>query len=180
MFQERIASRLGTIARTRLVCFATAIAVAIFASMPASAQSRQDLVLKYYQPMVIAVPDFTAGSPAEAEAAHAIAEIIADDLKQTGVFAPIDRATFTDKKVSIDGPPQFSDWQTIRTQELLVGRITSQPDNRIKVEFRLWDVFSGYQILGQQYFGDPDSFDRIGHIISAEIYVRVTGKPTFR
>jgi TolB protein len=160
----------------RFLCSAAVIAVAVFASMPASAQYRQDLVLRYYQLPRLAVPDFIAGSSSEADSAHAISEIIAKDLNQTNVFAPIDTGTFIDKTLSIDRPPEFADWRAKGIQGLLVGRVTRQPDDRIKVEFRLWDITAGLQFTGQQYLADPADLSRIGHMISVEIYQRVTGK----
>src|SRR5712691_2388180 len=55
-------------------------------------------------------------------------------------------------------------------------RVTRQPDGRIKAEFRLWDVFGAAQLAGQQYFSTPDNFRRIAHIISDQIYERLTGE----
>ena len=50
--------------------------------------------------------------------------------------------------------PRFADWRAINAQALVTGRITRQSDGRLKAEFRLWDVFAGQQLDGQQYFTD--------------------------
>ncbi|SHH17106.1 hypothetical protein [Bradyrhizobium erythrophlei] len=177
MFQERAASRLCTLTRRHAVYFAAAAGVAMFANAAARADFfRQQPVIRYFQPVLIALPDFLAGSPADAETAHAISQIIATDLKHSGVFVPIDQATFFEKNVNVDVLPQFADWRAIKAQELVTGRVTHQPDARIKVEFRLWDVFGGVQLAGQQYFSAPEDFSRIGHMISDTIYERLTGK----
>ena len=47
---------------------------------------------------------------------------------------------------------------------------------RLKVEFRLWDVSSGQQLTGQQYFTTPDNWRRIAHIVSDQVYERLTGE----
>src|SRR6202047_2998734 len=37
----------------------------------------------------------------------------------------------------------------------------TQGDGRVKAEFRLWDVFAGQQLHGQQYTTTPDNWRRI-------------------
>ena len=38
--------------------------------------------------------------------------------------------------------PRFADWRVINAQALVNGAVTVQPDGRLRVEFRLWDVFA--------------------------------------
>src|ERR1041385_5887409 len=49
------------------------------------------------QPMPIALPDFIGGTPADTEAARAVTQIIAGDLKRSGLFAPIDPAAYIER-----------------------------------------------------------------------------------
>lgn len=77
-------------------------------------------------------------------------------------------------------PPEFADWRRTSTDVLLSGRITRQPDDRIKIEFRLWNVSGGTHLVGRRYIGSPGDLSGIGHMISGEIYERVTNeKRTF-
>ncbi len=158
-----------------------AAAMAIAISAPAGADPfLKRPVIRFVQPVRIALPDFVAAGPSETELAKSLSQTIASDLKQAGPFELVDQVAFSKKNVNIDVPPEFSDWRRTSTQALIAGRITRQPDDRIKVEFRLWDVSSGAQLAGQQYVGSPDDLRGIGHMISGDIYVSTTNeKRTF-
>jgi TolB protein len=143
---------------------------------PAHAVLSIDVTQGNVQPLPIALPDFVAGSPADFEQARAITQIITADLKRSGLFAPIDPSAYLEKITTIDTVPRFPDWRAINAQGLVTGRITRQPDGRLKAEFRLWDVIGGTQLTGQQYFTSPDNFRRIAHIIADAIYERLTGE----
>ena len=111
-------------------------------------------------PLPIAVPDFVAGSPSDGEVGIGVAQVITNNLRRSGLFAPIDQAAFIERIVNIDAAPQFQSWKTINAQALVTGRMTRQGDGRLKAEFRLWDVASGQQLIGQQYFTSPEYWRR--------------------
>ena len=142
----------------------------------AAAVLQLDVTPGNFQPMPIAIPDFLGGTPADNETAVGVSQIITANLKRSGLFAPIDPAAFLEKIASVDVVPRFPDWRTINAQALATGRVTRQNDGRLKAEFRLWDVFAGQQLAGQQYFTTPDNWRRIAHIISDAIYERLTGE----
>ncbi len=129
-----------------------------------------------FQPLPIAVPDFIAGAAGDVDTARGVTQIITANLQRCGLFAPIDPAAFIEKIASVDTVPRFADWRTINAQALVTGRITRQNDGRLNAEFRLWDVVTGNQLDGQQYFTTPDNWRRIGHIISDDIYEKLTGE----
>jgi TolB protein len=129
-----------------------------------------------FAPLPIAIPNFVAGTPADGEVGGGVAQVITNNLKRSGLFAPIDPAAFIERVVDIDKAPQFQNWKTVNAQALVTGRMTHQPDGRLKAEFRLWDVATGQQLAGQQYFTSPEYWRRIAHIISDQIYERLTGE----
>lgn len=142
----------------------------------ASAQTKLVIPEGNVAPLPIAVTNFVAGSPADGEVGVGVAQVITNNLKRSGLFAPIDQAAFIEKIVNVDAAPQFQSWKTINAQALVTGRMTRQNDGRLKAEFRLWDVASGQQLTGQQYFTSPEYWRRIAHIISDQIYERLTGE----
>jgi TolB protein len=145
-------------------------------SRRAAAVLQLDVTPGNFQPMPIAVADFLGGAPSDNETALGVSQIITNNLRRSGLFAPIDPAAFLEKIASVDAVPRFPDWRTINAQALATGRVTRQSDGRLKAEFRLWDVLAGQQLAGQQYFTTPDNWRRIAHIISDAIYERLTGE----
>lgn len=129
-----------------------------------------------FQPLPIAITDFGGADP---NLGLQISAVISNNLKRSGLFAPIDKKAFIEKGTSVDAAPQFDGWKAINAQALVTGRITRDPSGRLKAEFRLWDVLAGQQLTGQQYFTDPNNWRRVAHIISDAIYTRLTGDKGF-
>lgn len=178
MADEIFSCRLGALTRRHFVCAGAAAAMATFAWKPACATLVRHPVER--TAVRIALPDFLAAS-ADTGPARLITEVIAANLARNGRFVLIDQAAFPDKAPSIDEWPRFANWRAIKTAVLLVGRVTRQPDGRLKVEFRLWDVSGDVseatQLIAKQYLGAPDKYPRIANIISDEVYDAVLGEP---
>ena len=128
------------------------------------------------QAIPIAVARFEAPSFDEQRFAEEVVQVIQGDLAGTGLFDPLDPASFIDKGASVLAVPKFSDWRIIKAQALLVGKVEKVPDGRIKAQFRLWNVFSGKQLAGEQFFIKNDNWRRVGHVIADVVYKRMTGE----
>jgi len=154
---------------------ATGSALAIVGARSA-AEQRLRLDPSEFQPIPIAIPNFGAGTPGDAQVGSDVAGVITNNLRRSGLFAPIDPAAFIERIANSDLAPNFQNWKTINAQALVVGRTARQSDGRLRAEFRLWDVVSGQQLAGQSYFTAPEYWRRIAHIISDQIYERLTGE----
>jgi TolB protein len=128
-------------------------------------------------PMPVAIPNFAASSPAQQQMATDMPKIITDNLKNTGLFKPLSPASFSQSPESIakEGV-RFNEWKPLGAQALITGTVTASADGRTRVEFRLWDVFGQAQMAGTAYTTTPQNWRRIAHIISDEIYKRITGE----
>lgn len=166
--------RYGAWFRRRVTVVLTLLAGMVIAPAIAEAQLNVDVTRGSQQPLPIAVTPFVGQ-----EADMPLTEVIINDLSGSGLFAPIDPATFIQTDIDPDGEPRFGDWRIINAQALLVGRVTRLGDDRINVEFRLWDVFGGQQLTGQQFTTTPQNWRRIAHIIADAIYQRLTGEPGY-
>lgn len=165
------------LSRRNMLTAAGGIAAGVLiAPNAARAVLKLDITQGTVQPIPIAIPDFVGGASGGADVGRLISSIITNNLKRSGLFAPLDPASFIEKVQTIDASPRFQDWRAINAQALVVGRVTRGSDGRFKTEVRLWDVFASTQLYGQQYFTQPDQIRRIAHIISDAIYERITGE----
>jgi TolB protein len=129
-----------------------------------------------FQPMPIAIPEFIPVMASDADTARGITQIITANLQRSGLFVPIDPATYVEKITNFDAQPNFQSWRSINAQALLVGRFSRQSDGRFRAEFRLWDVLGGQQLAGRQYVTTAENWRRLAHIISDAVYERITGE----
>jgi TolB protein len=155
---------------------ATGSTVAALGASSAWGQGRIHVDPDSFRPLPIAIPAFVPGTPADGQAGADIAGVITNNLRRSGLFAPIDPAAFIEHINNIDVAPQFPSWKQINADDLVTGRVTRQGDGRLKAEFRLWDVGTGQQLTGQQYVTSPEYWRRIAHIISDQIYEKLTGE----
>ena len=104
-----------------------------------------------------------------------IADVVENNLRQTGLFNPLSRKAFLQKPDIAHLKPRFEDWALIKSQALITGKI-SYKNEKLKVEFRLWDVLAGREMLALAFTTVPNNWRRVGHIISDKIYERLTGE----
>ena len=145
-------------------------------AMPARAQLEIDINKGNLDPVPIAVPDFIAGSSFERAFGQKVAEVIRADLERSGLFRSLDPASFLETQTNIDYKPTFADWRVIKADALVSGRIRQESENRVLVEFRLWDVFAGQQLTGVRFATTPENWRRTAHKASDAIYEALTGE----
>lgn len=153
-----------------LLVAAAASAAGLVAS-PARAELVVDVRGGQFTPMPIAITEFTGDGNLGVE----ITAVIANNLRRSGYFAPVDPTRFPERSPAFDAAPQFDLWRAQQVQGLVTGRVTRESSGRLRAEFRLWDITTGQQITGQQYFTDPANWRRIAHIISDAVFTRITG-----
>jgi len=142
---------------------------------PARAVVELNITQGTIQPLPIAIADFAGDGSIDPQVARDVSNVVANDLRASGLFIPIDQAAFIEQGVGTDTMPRFEDWRVVNAQALVVGRIGAS-EGRLRAEFRLWDVFAGKQLAGEQFFARPKDARRIGHIIADAIYERITGE----
>ncbi|KAF0119193.1 MAG: TolB protein [Rhodospirillaceae bacterium] len=142
----------------------------------AAAELVIDVTRGHAQPMPIAVTDLFGTAAQESRFGHDISRVVSADLERSGLFRPIDPKAFLQTPESLVMQPKFADWQVLNAQAMVSGRVIVQPDGRLRVEFLLWDVFAGEQLVGQALFTQAENWRRVAHMMADTIYSRLTGE----
>ena len=153
------------------------LALALFVASGSSARAelKIDITRGNIEPMPIAITRLV-GAGDEGRLGQDIARVVAADLQRSGLFRPIDQRAFIQKPEAMKVRPRFGDWRQINAQALVNGTIEREADGRVKVTFRLWDVFAERQLTGFIYRSVRTSWRRIAHKIADDIYKRITGE----
>ena len=104
-----------------------------------------------------------------------ISEIIENNFKGTGLFNPLPKDAFVQNPDIAHLKPRFEDWRLIKAQALVTGKILVK-DDKLKIEFRLWDLTASKEIMALAFTTTPSNWRRVAHIISDKIYERLTGE----
>lgn len=173
------AARIASGARNMAALLSLALSLVmagLFTAAPAEAALQIDINQGNTEPMPIAITDFLGAAGQEASAGTDIATVVTNDLERSGLFRPLSKASFIEKMTDINVPPRFGDWRVINSQALVTGQVKMEADGRLRVEFRLWDVYGEQQLTGLQFFTTPDNWRRVAHLIADAIYQRLTGE----
>jgi TolB protein len=154
----------------------TLIFMALLAAAPARAQLVIDINQGHLNPTPIATPSFLGAAPAEAQYGADIAAVVEADLESSGLFRPIPRNAFIEQISDLDLRPRFEDWRIINAQALLTGVVEMTSDARMRVSFRLWDVYGEQELEGLTFVTTPENWRRVAHKVADAVYSRLTGE----
>ncbi len=104
-----------------------------------------------------------------------ISIIVERNLKTSGLFNPLEKEAFLQKPDIANLKPRFEDWKLIKAQALITGKVNFV-DEKLRVEFRLWDILAGKEMMALAFTTVPTNWRRVGHIISDKVYQRLTGE----
>ena len=140
-------------------------------SAPAHAELKIDITRGNVEPVPIALPDLPGNAVGED-----IMRVVSGDLERSGLFKPIDHQAFIEKITEQTAMPRFADWRQISAAALVTGSIIEEGGDKVKVSFRLWDIYGEEQLSGKEYHTFKSNWRRIAHIMADEIYKRLTGE----
>ena len=104
-----------------------------------------------------------------------ISKVVENNLRSSGLFNPLKKEAFLQKPDIAHLKPRFEDWSLIKAQALITGEVKYQ-NEKLRVEFRLWDVLAGKEMMALAFTTVPDNWRRVGHIITDKVYQRLTGE----
>ncbi|MGV3770572.1 MAG: Tol-Pal system beta propeller repeat protein TolB [Sphingobium phenoxybenzoativorans] len=167
------------------IAFATATALVALAA-PAQAQLSVDVTDESASNLKIAVPAMPAqqsvSTPAGTtdELGRKIAEVIASDLKGSGLFEPSGPAGLKAVTVPEVTFPQYDHWSSMGMEALVQGYVRSTGgDAEITVGCYLYDVALKSELTRQGYVVSPRDWRRAAHKCADAIYARLSGESPF-
>ena len=104
-----------------------------------------------------------------------ISKVIEVNFRRSGLFNPLKKDSFVQNPDIAHVKPRFEDWRLIKAQALVTGKVTVTED-KLRAEFRLWDVVAAKEMIALAFSTTPDNWRRVAHIISDKIYKRLTGE----
>jgi len=103
-----------------------------------------------------------------------IPNIVTRNLERSGRFKAIPREDML-QKPSTGADVDFDDWSILGIEVLIVGRITQIGNDQYSIQFQLFDIFRGEQILGYRMSANQSSFKYVAHRIADMIFEKITG-----
>ena len=87
-----------------------------------------------------------------------ISLVVENNLKKSGLFNPLNKDAFLQKPDIAHLKPRFEDWALIKAQALITGKVNFI-DDKLRVEFRLWDVLAGKEMLALAFTTVPKNWE---------------------
>jgi TolB protein len=174
---------LGTAAAAQDVPAPPAAAAADPAAPPAEGQRlRVDITGGISSPMPIAIPAMPTPSTVSTAAGDTatlgtrVAEVITNDLKNSGLFNPIGPAGSASVAFAQVTAPDFPQWTSRGAQALVQGFVQSNGDGTLTVGCYLYDVFAQSELTRQGFVVAPSAWRRAAHKCADTVYTRLTGE----
>lgn len=104
-----------------------------------------------------------------------ISEIIRNDLASSGRFAPLAKADLISQPHEGE-QVNFQDWRLLRSEGLLIGKVSSQDGENYQVQFQLFDVYRAQQLVGKKYRIQAAGLRSLAHQIADKVYETLTGE----
>jgi len=122
---------------------------------------------------IAVVPFGWTGSAAGAP--ENIAAIISSDLSRSGRFTPLPDRDLVAHPTDAE-QVQFHNWRMLNVDNLVIGQVTETGAGGYTVQFQLFDVFRGKQLIGFSFPASHADLRRVAHHISDLIYKELTGE----
>ena len=127
------------------------------------------------EPLPIAIANFTGEEGGSSKIGMQISTVVSNNLVGSGQFKAIESAAFIAPPTNPSVRPNFTDWTPLGIKALITGSVKNINDQQIEVEFRLWDVIAETDLIGLRLSVNSKAWRRVAHIISDEIFERLSG-----
>ncbi|MDT3719763.1 Tol-Pal system beta propeller repeat protein TolB [Pseudomonas oryzihabitans] len=102
-----------------------------------------------------------------------IANIVSDDMRNSGVFSPIPRQNMLSQPTQAS-EVIFRDWKALGANYVLVGNVVPN-GGRLQITYALFNVSTEQQVMTGNVGGGTDQLRDMAHFISDQAYEKLTG-----
>ncbi|RPI12449.1 MAG: Tol-Pal system beta propeller repeat protein TolB [Lysobacterales bacterium] len=141
-----------------------------FAAATGHAQLRVDVTQGVRDAVPIAIVPF--GGQAEGTATD-VATVVANDLRMSGRFAPLERGDLVARPTS-GGEIRFEDWRLLRSDFIVVGRVLPDAPG-LAVQYELYNVRTGQSLLSERLPTTERGLRATAHQVADRVFERLTG-----
>ncbi len=103
-----------------------------------------------------------------------VAEVIVNDLRRSGRFAPIPETKMLQKPTT-GADVDFQDWSFVGVEAVVVGSVVQEGVNAYTLQFQLFDVFGRTQLIGYRMPASRGNMRGAAHRAADMIYEKLTG-----
>src|SRR5260221_4026882 len=121
------------------------------------------------------IPIAIAPFAGEGAAVPGITSIVRADLERSGVFRTLEVPTLNPTP-SESSSVNFNEWRARLADALVLGSVSTRPDGRYEVRFKLFDTVKGQDLSGVAYTASRDQLRATAHRIADFIYEKLIGE----
>lgn len=145
----------------------------VFTSIQSNAALEIEISGGGAQQIPVAILPFA--EPAGIPSKDSLHEIIAADLKRSGLFRVLDTRGMANLPTAAS-QIKYAEWSALQAQAMTVGHVESLGGGRLKVSFQLMDVLKQNQLVGMDYQIASTQIRATAHKIADAIYEKLTGQ----
>ncbi|EUJ11515.1 tol-pal system beta propeller repeat protein TolB [Methylophilaceae bacterium 11] len=149
------------------------LVASVFTSLQVNAALEIEISGGGAQQIPVAILPFA--EPAGIPSKDSLHEIIAADLKRSGLFRVLDTRGMANLPTAAS-QIKYAEWNALQAQAMTVGHVESLGGGRLKVTFQLMDVLKQNQLIGMDYQIAPTQIRATAHKIADAIYEKLTGE----
>ncbi|MGI9344472.1 MAG: Tol-Pal system beta propeller repeat protein TolB [Gammaproteobacteria bacterium] len=156
----------------RFMNFTRALVILAVTSSPTLAELRIEISEGVEKAVPIAVVPF--GWDGQGAAPYDVSAVVTADLARSGRFKPMPPRDMIERPTSgreID----FEDWRLLGIEVIIIGRLIEAGPGEYTIQFQLFDVFRGEQLLGYRQPAKQTQMRAASHLVADMIYKELTG-----
>jgi len=140
----------------------------------ARAELRVEITQGVEKAVPIAVVPF--GWQGQGELPFDVAGLVAADLARSGRFAPLEPQKMLARPTNAKDL-DFGDWRMLGVEVVIVGQLIETGSDSYTIQFQIFDVFRGEQLLGYRQPARGSQLRGSSHRVADMIYEELTGIP---